>query len=112
MDARYCPGDVTLHTNNALRKRVVTWSDPVFVDRDNATLSYHCTKKSGSEFSVGVTRIDCNPELQQSAASCVFTVNITGKFALPAGDNLLQVMSTIQIISSQVVQCYSLTGED
>lgn len=79
VEIQRCPGDVALLTNNIQRKRDVTWPDPVFVGPDNATLEFDCTKTSGSEFFVGLTTVSCHPLEWQSAASCTFTVNITGK---------------------------------
>ncbi|XP_064641079.1 sushi, von Willebrand factor type A, EGF and pentraxin domain-containing protein 1-like [Lineus longissimus] len=56
----------------------VHWPDPIFLDQDNETLNYHCSRGSGDRFSLGVHQVHCYPDGFQEVV-CQFSVNVTAK---------------------------------
>lgn len=77
VDVLRCPTDVTLRANSPVRRRAVHWPEPEFIGRDGSKLESSCTKKNGTEFATGSTKVDCFPA-GMTGAGCSFIVNVVG----------------------------------
>lgn len=103
MDVLECPSDVTLQANSPLRRRAVHWPEPEFVARDGTTLEWSCTKKNGSEFATGSTKVDCFPA-GMTAAGCSFIVSVVGT----AQQSVVLITPSDLRVKNQN-QCYKVT---
>ena len=75
-----CPGnqDIEVFLNQSMA--VAVWDDPVASDNSELNPTLTCSFHSGSQFGIGKTDVVCQAvDDSGNNASCVFTVNVTGK---------------------------------
>lgn len=75
----FCPENITI-TDVEGYKVPVSWSSPVFVNKDNTTVQHECTHTNGNKMAIGHHNVLCSPLKNfGSGIRCRFSVNLKRK---------------------------------
>ena len=74
-----CSGDQSVNAEKGRSSAEVVWQDPAVADNSGDILQVSCDPKSGSNFTIGQTRVICEVvDESGNRAECFFQINVTG----------------------------------